>query len=146
MRRVIRETETSQMPKADPYTTLQPTDDKNTGYTEPTTATTTKQEAEKESQEDGYLRPRPHLKEQRRNHQVAVHVDPTPDSRTTTTQDTYYKPVEVETDSPKYGYLLPQPHDPKQQRRNHQVTVHVDPAPSSGTTGIKHTYYKPGLK
>ncbi|XP_071805626.1 uncharacterized protein [Asterias amurensis] len=145
MRRVIRETETSQIPKADPYTTLQPTDDKNTGYTEPTTATPTTQEAEKESQEDGYLRPRPHPKEQRRNHQVTVHVDPAPSSgttATTTTQDTYYQPVEVETDdSPENDYARPD--DPEEQRRNHQASVHVDPTPSSEATGTPHTYYQP---
>ncbi len=47
--------------KADPYMELQPTEDKNRVYMEPTTATTT-------------------------------------------TQDTYYQPVEVETDSPEYDY------------------------------------------
>ncbi|XP_071793209.1 uncharacterized protein [Asterias amurensis] len=67
MRRLInslRKTEASQVPKADPYMELQPTEDKNKVYMEPTTATTT-------------------------------------------TQDTYYQPVEVETDSPEYDYARP---------------------------------------
>ncbi|XP_033632613.1 uncharacterized protein LOC117294354 [Asterias rubens] len=67
MRRLInslRKTEASQVPMADPYMELQPTEDKNKVYMEPTTATTT-------------------------------------------TQDTYYQPVEVETDSPEYDYARP---------------------------------------
>ncbi len=48
-----------------PYMELQPTEDKNRVYMEPTTATTT-------------------------------------------TQDTYYQPVEVETDSPEYDYARPE--------------------------------------
>ncbi|XP_071791915.1 uncharacterized protein [Asterias amurensis] len=51
--------------KADPYMELQPTEDKNKVYMEPTTSTTT-------------------------------------------TQDTYYQPVEVETDSPEYDYARPE--------------------------------------
>ncbi|XP_033641939.1 uncharacterized protein LOC117302220 [Asterias rubens] len=61
----LRKTEASQVPKADPYMELQPTEDKNKVYMEPTTATTT-------------------------------------------TQDTYYQPVEVETDSHEYDYARPE--------------------------------------
>ncbi|XP_033642557.1 uncharacterized protein LOC117302677 [Asterias rubens] len=128
--------------KADHYTELQPTDDENTVYIEPTTTPVT-QEAEKESQEDGYLRPLQHPKVQIRNHQVAVQVDTTPSSEATTTQDTHYQTVEEETGSPDDDYLRPRPHDLKEQRQNHQVRVHVDPTPNSRTTNTQDTYYQP---
>ncbi|XP_071805575.1 uncharacterized protein [Asterias amurensis] len=62
--KITKEKETN-VAKADPYMELQPTEDKNKVYMEPTTATTT-------------------------------------------TQDTYYQPVEVETDSHKYDYARPE--------------------------------------
>ena len=100
-------------------------------------------EEETGSPDDDYLRPRPHdLKEQRQNHQVRVHVDPTPNSRTTNTQDTYYQPVEVDKEIQEDGYARPD--DPKEHRKNYQVSVHVEPTPSSEATGTQHTYYQPG--
>ena len=62
--KITKEKETN-VAKADPYMELQPTEDKNKVYMEPTTATTT-------------------------------------------TQDTYYQPVEVETDSHEYDYARPE--------------------------------------
>ncbi|XP_071805753.1 uncharacterized protein [Asterias amurensis] len=62
--KITKEKETN-VAKADPYMELQPTEDKNKVYMEPTTATTT-------------------------------------------TQDTYYQPVEVETDSHEYEYARPE--------------------------------------
>ncbi|XP_071805863.1 uncharacterized protein [Asterias amurensis] len=138
--KITKEKETN-VAKADPYMELQPTEDKNKIYMEPTTATTTTQDTyyepvdvETDSQEDGYLRP-DDPKEQRRNH-------PTPSSGATGTQHTYYQPGNVETDSPEYDYARPD--DPKEQRKNHQVRVHVDSTPSSEATGTQHTYYQPG--
>ncbi len=67
MRRLIKSltrTEASQIPKADPYMELQPTEDKNRVYMEPTTATTTTQdthyepvEVKTDSPEYDYARP-----------------------------------------------------------------------------------------
>ena len=101
----------TETPKADPYMELQPTEDKNKVYMEPTTATTTTQdtyyqpvEVETDSPEYDYARP-DDPKEQRRDHQASVHVDPTPSSEATGTQHTYYQP---ETDSHEYDYARPE--------------------------------------
>ncbi|XP_071799912.1 uncharacterized protein [Asterias amurensis] len=119
-----------------PYTELQPTEDRNRVYMEPVEVD--------ESPEDYYAQlDDPRHSEQRINHQVSVHVDPTPSSSgATDTQHTYFQPDKVDNGSPEDDYA--QPDDPKEQKINHQVTLHVDPTPSSsGATDTQHTYFQP---
>ena len=100
--------------KADPYMELQPNEDKNRVNMEPTMNTNDTQDAyyqpvevETDSPDYDYARP-DGLKEQRMNHQVSMHFEPTPSSETTDIQHTYYIPrVEVTADNP-YDYAQPE--------------------------------------
>ncbi len=110
--KITKEKETN-VAEPDPYMELQPTEDKNRVYMEPTTATTTTQdiyyqpvEVETDSPEDDYARP-DDPKEQIMNHQVSVHVEPTPSSEATDIRHTYYQLGAVQTDSPEYDYVQP---------------------------------------
>ncbi|XP_033636833.1 uncharacterized protein LOC117297795 [Asterias rubens] len=87
--------------------------------------------------------PDPYMELQPTEDRNRVYMEPiTTDEETIPTQDTYYQPVEVD-ESPEDDYAQPDDLRDSEQRITHQVSVHVDPTPSSSrATDTDHTYFE----
>ncbi len=95
----LRSVKEPQVTKAETYIELQPTEDTNRVYMEPTTAAET---ITTQTEPDPYMELQPTEDTNR------VYMEPTTAAQTIATQSTYYQPVEEEKGNPEYDYARPE--------------------------------------